>query len=316
MDDPIPRRAFVIHPRWNGVLRLSEIDRSLIHETFGTKGTFELSGSTLTVFWEQSEAETFLYIQGIFLHESLMSLIPDIERLFAVSIGGKVLGASKISVLVPDGNYEVALRLGTSDIPTFNQVFVRSDYASPHLPETAETIVDLGANIGLATIFFGTRYPKARILSVEPEAANFAALVANTAALGDRVQTRRAAVWMRDGFVSLRTEDDEGLPLGAWGVRVADETDQPEANIACDKLTTLLNNAGFGEVDILKVDIEGAELELFSDAASEWLPRTKLIIVETHDRFRSGTKAAVLNAVLSTFEELPMSGENLIFRRK
>jgi FkbM family methyltransferase len=196
------------------------------------------------------------------------------------------------------------------------QIFLRLDYASPLLPKSAEVIVDLGANIGLATVFFGTRYPEARILSVEPEAANFAMLAANTAALGDRVQRRQAAVWTRDGFVKLRTQDDQGRPLEAWGVQVADETEKPEANVACNKLTTLLNNANFHEVDILKIDIEGAELEIFSESTFEWLPRVKLILIETHDRFRPGTESAVRFALLSRFEELPRSGENLIFRRK
>jgi len=316
MDNPITRQVFAIHPEWSGMLRLSQTDRSVIHEGHGSKGTFELSRGALTVFWETFEPETFVYALGAFVHESLMKQLPDLERMFAGTIRGFAVRTTKVNVLIPGGGYEVALRLGTSDIPTFMQVFVNPQYASPHLPETAEVIVDLGANIGLATVFFGTRHPKARILSVEPEASNFAAMAANTAALGDRVQRRQAAVWTRDGLVNLRTRDEQGRPLEAWAVQVADETRQPEVNVPCNKLATLLNNASFDEVDILKVDIEGAELELFSESASDWLPRIKLIIVETHDRFRPGAEAVVRSAVLSTFEELPKSGENLIFRRK
>jgi hypothetical protein len=69
-------------------------------------------------------------------------------------------------------------------------------------------------------------------------------------------------------------------------------------------------------VDILKIDIEGAELEIFSDGADEWLPRIGLIIIETHERFRPGSEAAVRKALWPMFEELPPSGESLFFRRK
>ena len=69
-------------------------------------------------------------------------------------------------------------------------------------------------------------------------------------------------------------------------------------------------------MDILKVDIEGAELEIFSQGTAEWLPRVDLIIIETHDWFRPGSDAAVRMAVQELFEELPRSGENLFFRRR
>ncbi|MBR1232875.1 FkbM family methyltransferase [Bradyrhizobium sp. AUGA SZCCT0182] len=81
-------------------------------------------------------------------------------------------------------------------------------------------------------------------------------------------------------------------------------------------LATLLGFAGFSEVDILKVDIEGAELELFSDGIRDCLPRIRMIVVETHDRFRSGSEAAVHRALAPLFEEKSSSGENTIFTRK
>ena len=183
-------------------------------------------------------------------------------------------------------------------------------------PNSANVIVDLGANIGLASVFFGVKYPDAKILAVEPERDNFAAMVANTAELGERVVTQHCAVWSRDGFIYLHTEDNDGRTLGAWGVQVSDRPPNTERRVPCKKLTTLLNMAGFSNVDILKVDIEGAELELFSHEANEWLSRIDLIIVETHDRFRPGAEQAVREAVAPMFEELPKSGESLFFRRR
>jgi hypothetical protein len=73
---------------------------------------------------------------------------------------------------------------------------------------------------------------------------------------------------------------------------------------------------GFNQVDILKIDTEGAELELFSEKQELWLTKAKLIIIETHERLRRGSDHAVRKALATDFEELPSNGENLFFRRK
>ncbi len=176
--------------------------------------------------------------------------------------------------------------------------------------------MDLGANVGLASVFFGLKYPHARILAVEPEASNHAAMLTNLAALGDRVQTRLAAVWVRDACVNLHTEDEHGVPLGEWGARVSEQPAGSGKTTKCFRLKTLLDEAGFATVDILKVDIEGAEREIFVSEPEEWLPRVNFIIVETHDRFRPGSEQAVRLTLRPMFEELPARGGTLFFRRR
>jgi hypothetical protein len=81
-------------------------------------------------------------------------------------------------------------------------------------------------------------------------------------------------------------------------------------------LDTLLAIADIQHVDILKVDIEGAELELFKSRPDHWLDRVNMVIVETHDRFRPGSETAVRDALKEKFEEAPRNGENLFFLRK
>ena len=81
-------------------------------------------------------------------------------------------------------------------MPTFwQQVFVNCEYDFPELSPSASTIVDLGANIGLATLYFAARYPQASILAVEPAAENFNVLLRKTQSLGLRVHRYQAAVW-------------------------------------------------------------------------------------------------------------------------
>lgn len=309
-------RVRAIHPDWSGFLLLSTVDDTVRHEGHRSKGTYDLSNGKLTITWQNFTPDVFVELSGIYVHAMVLREIPRLERMFAVSISKQPMLAKSVSVVIPGTNHEVTLRLATTDIPTFEQIFVRREYQSPNLPDAADAIVDLGANVGLATVFFGLKYPAAKILSVEPEDSNFAAMSRNTAALGDRVRKEHAAVWINDGFVNLHTEDDAGAPLGAWGVQVSDQQGKSDRHSKCHTLTTLLDQAGFNTVDILKVDIEGAELEVFAQSATEWLPRINLIIIETHDWFRPGSDAAVREAVHPMFEELPRSGENLLFRRR
>jgi FkbM family methyltransferase len=213
-------------------------------------------------------------------------------------------------------DHVVALRPGTSDLYVLQQVFRDSEYASADLPASARTIVDLGANIGLAALFFALRYPEARILAVEPDAGNFALLTANIATVADRVTPLLAAAWPSDGHINLHSEDADGTPLGAWGIQVSERLTGADGSVPCYNVGTLLDQAGFDRVDILKVDIEGAELEVFARESAGWLPRVDLITIETHDRFRPGSDAAVRDALAPLFEELPPRGENLFFRAK
>jgi len=305
-----------IHPDWNGLLRLSASDKSVVHIGPSSEGKFTLSNGILTVYWEKYEPDVFTQVSDVFVHEQILRNVPQIERIVAVLVDNRNLMATKISVELPTSNYEVTLRLRTTGIPTFGEVFTRCQYESSNLPDLANVVVDLGANIGLASVFFGLRYPRAKIFSIEPEENNFALLVANTMALGDRVQARHAAVWVRDGLINLHTEGEDGSSLGEWGVQVSEMTSESSCMTKCFKLPTLLDQAGINKVDILKIDIEGAELELFSNGTDEWLQRIGLIIIETHDRFRPGSEEAVRNAVHPMFEELPRSGESLFFRRK
>ncbi len=304
------------HPHWTGILRLSTRDKSVEHEGVGNTGTYELTGGRLKVFWEKFSPDEFENVAGIYVHRELLGEIPNIESVVAFRLLDHVLLAKKVTVVIPNVNYEVTLRLNTSDIPTFTQLFVWAEYESPNLPPSADVIVDLGANIGLATIFFGLKYPTAKILAVEPDEKNFALMTENVRPLGGRVIPQHGAAWINDGVINLHLEDERGASLGAWGIQTSDRACESATKVKCWKVGSIIDLFDRAQVDILKIDIEGAEFEIFSNGINEWLPRIKLLIIETHDRFKPGSEAAVRNAVDTLFEELPRSGENLFFRRR
>ncbi|MFG1422122.1 FkbM family methyltransferase [Roseixanthobacter liquoris] len=304
-----------IHPHWKGRLLLSTADGTVEHEHHKSRGIFTQQDDRITVHWEKFPPDVFVVTStGTLVHETIKPL--KVDDLYNVSIDGQTFLVSRISVALPGSGYVVAMRACTSDIPTFTQVFTRHEYESENLPETARTIVDLGGNIGLASVFFALKYPNAKILAVEPEADNFRMLEDNVRLLGERISAVRAAIWCEDGEINLFTEAEDGSALGAWGVQVSAEARKGSRLTPCYKLPTLMQKFGIDHIDVLKVDIEGAELELFSESTEEWLHKVDLIVAETHERFRPGSHSAVLKALAADFEQLPTKGENLFFRRR
>lgn len=97
----------------------------------------------------------------------------------------------------------VHLRVGGSDTAAFRQVFIERQYEHPAVHPDLMTIVDCGANIGLASLWFLHHCPYCRVLAIEPEPRNAAMLRRNVAPYGDRVRVIEAAVWTERTGVRL-----------------------------------------------------------------------------------------------------------------
>jgi FkbM family methyltransferase len=181
----------------------------------------------------------------------------------------------------------IFLREVPSDLFTFGDVFEQDVYGVVlrHLPECS-TIIDLGANIGLASLYLANAYPSARIFAVEPNRGNFELLKAN---LKDLIREGRcvplqAAVW------SVRralTVDPRWLPDAYNGYRLLERPPYQDVADQVQGFTMedILASSEFQQVDLLKVDIEGAEIELFRNDLS-WLGRVRAIAIEFHGRSR------------------------------
>jgi FkbM family methyltransferase len=312
--DPSVVHIDAIHPHWQGRIALFEATHRAFLLGSGSWGGYQSANERLEITWDNFSPDVFIRMDnGVFLHESIAA--PPINRVDVVEIGGRACAVRRINVAV-NADIDVGVRINTTDAPTFEQIFVHGEYESESLPATASSIVDLGANVGYAAVFFALRYPKAKILSVEPDPQNFLQLKMNTVAFGDRIALTQGAVWRYDGVINLQTENESGEPLGAWGVQVSEFRTKSSSNVDCYKVSTILARNQIDTVDIMKIDVEGAERELFGHNANEWLSRTNLIIIETHDRFCPGAEDAVRSALAADFQELPRRGENLFFQRR
>jgi FkbM family methyltransferase len=215
----------------------------------------------------------------------------------------RLIGHPREITAQPEGiRSPIHIRLRTSDAGIYRQVILHKEYAFD-LPFTPRTIVDAGANIGTVSIYYAHQYTGARIISVEAEASNFEALCKNVAPYPNVVPIH-AALWKRDGFVSVSQPDS----AGEWGFVTHEGSGD---KVRAVTMRTLMREANVPFIDLLKIDIEGSEKEIFEDC--DRIGNVKAIAIELHDRFKPGCSKAV-NAVTSDFRKFER-GETTFYVR-
>jgi FkbM family methyltransferase len=197
--------------------------------------------------------------------------------------------------------FELATRRGTRfrvdgfhDLATAWVIFCRGEYA---VDPRARCIVDIGANFGAFTLLAAEAAPEARIVAVEPFPAEFARLQANVAAngLAGRVRCLRVAVAAEAGERRMETG---GAPAQSRGLLPPDAA--PEASVAVfaeplgDILRRAMEDAESARIDLVKMDVEGAEHELIPHLTAETLARVDAWQMEYHPNGPSAPLFAAL----------------------
>lgn len=157
------------------------------------------------------------------------------------------------------------------EIELVRAVLAHRQYAIVEIPDDG-VVVDLGANVGTATAFFRAHSSRARIIAVEPDPETCSRLRANVGSLPD-VEVIEAAVTDQDGTVALRRTDSSWSASLNWG-------DHGEVEVRAVRLQTLLSELDIGEVDLLKVDVEGSEYRIV-ESFHDW-SRMRCIVIEVH----------------------------------
>lgn len=215
-------------------------------------------------------------------------------------------GAKMVRVPVPGTARRVWLRPPERDFSVYDQVFTEAQYAMD-IPAPA-TVVDAGAHIGLASVYFALHYPNAQIVALEPEARNFALLKLNTADFPG-VRPVNAGLWSRTARLKIQNSN-----VDSWSFRVMEAAPGEPHSLHAFGVSELLAAQGFETVDFLKIDVEGSEVEVLS-TSPEWIGRVRTLAIELHDRFRPGCRAALDRSIAGQgFREFSVQ-ENVVLTR-
>lgn len=225
------------------------------------------------------------------------------------------------TMLTMRGGAIVHVRPADSDVTTFTQVFVIGDYDLERIGRVPKAraearyrrilasgktpvIVDAGANVGAASLWFAQVFPDARIVAIEPDPANARLLRLNVAS-AERVAVLEAAVAGESGTVAV---EDRGAGWATTTIR--SETGGIRAITMAEAFGSVPDGTPF----LAKIDIEGFESDLFAGDV-DWLDETAVVFIEPHDwlfpgRRTSGSFQAAMGA--RNFE-LFIVGENLVY---
>ena len=227
-----------------------------------------------------------VWVDNIYAH--LQVLNNDVE----------IVNGKKLLVLSPRKNHinRVYLRPFSSDSLVYNQVLVQKNYLpvieiyNQVFKTKPVNFMDLGANIGLTSLFFANYYDDLKIMAIEPfkENVEMAELNMNANKLKG-YKIIYGGVWNKNTRLSLNRNFRDGKE---WGISL---TEDPNGEIEGFSLEQLLDDL-IAPIDFLKIDIEGAEAELFKDLvyAAGFLKKVKCLVMEIHDEFKCR------NAIYST----------------
>lgn len=217
-----------------------------------------------------------------------------------ISLYIKLKNFQRDSISTSQLKHEVHLRPGSVDNCVFKQIFLKQDLNLPILDEILpETVLDLGANIGMSSLYLANRFPNAKIVGVEPDESN-----------GEMYKKNLIHFPNVNFILAPIRGDHKKVEMKDYGRGesgyVAEES---ENGIVSITISDILNQFGWKSIDIIKMDIEGSEKSVFEENYESWLPKTKVLFVELHERKNPGCTEAFNNAVNKFNFQRSKSGE-------
>ena len=218
----------------------------------------------------------------------------------------------------------IYFRAKTTDVLVIDQIFRQNQYELGKLQRSAELkdfidrqkkvtgksplIVDAGANIGASSVLFAAMVPDAKVVAIEPKSENFKLLELNIEGL--RIEAMHAALSSASGLARV-VDPEEGY----WGYRTESVDGKIEMENTVPRVTIdniYREDAAQYFPFIVKVDIEGGEVDLFS-ANTGWVAKTPLLIVELHDWLltRSANSRTFLKCISTLDRDFLCLGESV-----
>ncbi len=179
---------------------------------------------------------------------------------------------AQIPITLKSLKHPIIVRPGTADIPVIINNIFREEYGNFAIDYKPSWMVDAGAYIGDTSAYFLSRFQNLKLIALEPNPATFELAVANLKMYGERAIVLNSGLWFEDGkgkicgnFTSASIQD-QGLETNLVGV------------------PSLLKQFSIPKIDILKMDIEGAEKHIFMKNHEQWINRIRLLIIELHGK--------------------------------
>ena len=190
--------------------------------------------------------------------------------------GSYNLGQLKIKQI----HHPLFFRYRSSDPGVFSQIFIIDEYSPLNHLEQVNVILDCGANVGYSAVYLLSKFPNAHLIAIEPDHNNYEILKLNLAPYGDRVTTICAGIWSHSTQLKVcRGEFGDGRE---WATTVRECAADEEPDVEAIDISSILQFYGYRQIDILKIDIEGSEVAVFSHNYESWIHQVQTFAIELH----------------------------------
>ena len=219
----------------------------------------------------------------------------------------RLSGHSAQQLQLTDSGHVLHFRPGSSDLDSIHQHFVERPLGEIHL-EKPTRILDIGSYAGYSMLSLALTFPEAEIIGIEADSESFQLCQQNHAGYPNR-RVLRKAVWFEDGRVSVLPGPDR-----AWSNRVIPYSQEfPE--IEAITLPSLLEQIEWSSVDLMKVDIQGAEYDALRKMASEMRTLCSVLAVKFHHKLaRKKELDALISQITSgTHASVAETGDFTVF---
>lgn len=180
------------------------------------------------------------------------------------------------------GGTRACIRPNGRDLGILTEIFDDGVYQSDKVPRR---VLDLGANIGMATVFLASQFPNAQFACVEPFPGNQAMLRENIRLNNIKAEVFEGAIGTDSGEADLFL----GMGEDVFSLTPVDPAGLQKLRVRQFSVPQVLDQLGWESIDLLKIDIEGYEKVLFH-TKNDWLRRVKHIVGEAHGANGYGIK--------------------------
>lgn len=275
--------------------------------------------------WIPTTRKIVQLLNGFLLSTINAKIVRAYPETFSYQKKGAREGMDRLTLAnrLNDRKSDIFLRSATSDWFTFDQIFIHEDYNlkalkrypefealyAKYAAEGVPLILDLGANIGLSSVYFSHIWPSSKIVAVEPSEDNFRVLRENFGN-NEQFEALLAGIASRTSKLALTDPSAEKNAFTTTTLEEGAEGGIPGVTVP-DILARHPRSRGYFPF-IVKIDIEGFESELFSDN-TDWIDEFPVLIIEMHDWLfpGQGTSTNFLKTISQLDRDFVYLGENV-----
>jgi FkbM family methyltransferase len=256
------------------------------------------------------------FLPGRF-YKFIPSYLREQNRILNASLSNSYeINSDNNAYIISKNNISYRIRKKSTDFLVFEQVILKQEYKpfleliKKYSQNKGLNLVDAGSNVGFASLYLNKHLNINRIVSIEPSKENIKNLKENFHSNSiTNIHIYETGLWEKKTRLKLDTNFRDGRE---WSLRLIETNENDPDGFDCISIENIFNDEKIEIIDILKIDIEGGEKEVFKafEKDNSILSKIKFIAIEIHDEVADRVK--INTQLLNAGFEIETVGETTI----